>query len=460
MLTIIVFLACIFFNAQLHIRIVLLLGSLLFYAYSGLEYLGLLIALILINYYASLWNGIHKRKAALAAIVTIDAAVIIFIKYLPFFLTSLGIDLTNSPSILRESVLPLGISFYTFQMIAYQIDRWRNSSPQPTDLIEFSLFVTWYPHLIAGPIMRGSELLHQFREIKFPSGLELSASAYRFGLGYFKKAVLVDYFLAPRVDALFGNLDKLNGVDALLAIFLFGFQIYYDFSGYCDMALGLAGMFGIKLRENFRTPYLSLNPAEFWNRWNITLSHWFRDYIYIPLGGSRRTWPRNAFNLLTTMLICGLWHGAANGFVVWGLYHAVLIIAYRVVRVVVPYPTGTIFKHFHNIIGWAATFACVQFGWLFFRKPSMAEAKVALDNILNLRSWSWDSQSFSLLYIIMALTIAHAIEELAIRHRRTLFDWWRRVPAPMRGVVYFIIGFISMPSVFALKTEPFIYFRF
>jgi D-alanyl-lipoteichoic acid acyltransferase DltB (MBOAT superfamily) len=230
---------------------------------------------------------------------------------------------------LPEVLLPLGISFYSFQILALQLDVYRGAAQAPASFARYLLFIAFFPQLVAGPILRGHEFLPQLER-----GGRVAPERTRRGLwliasGVAKKVVLGDFLLAPFVDPVFAHAGVAPAPVQLLAVYGFAFQIYFDFSGYTDMARGMACLLGFELPPNFQEPYLSRNPAEFWRRWHMTLSRWLRDYLYVPLGGNRRGRARTQLNLFLTMLLGGLWHGAAWTFVLWGGLHGLLLVAHR-----------------------------------------------------------------------------------------------------------------------------------
>lgn len=440
---------------------VLLGASCIFYTYSGIDFFLLLLGVILVNHFAAklLQNGAPRLHLAL--IIFLNAAVLFFYKYIVFSIELLGLQgFVPEESWLRNMALPLGISFYTFQLIAYQVDVWKGRIQPAHNLVEFATFIMFFPQLVAGPIMRGNELLEQLRELPTPQSDRVARAGLRFGVGYFKKVVLVNTFLAPKVDTLFASMDTLSTAEAWAAVFLFGFQIYLDFSGYCDMAVGIAMLLGVKLQENFRTPYLARSPSEFWTRWNITLSRWIRDYIYIPIGGSRRKLPRNMINVVFAMTICGLWHGAAWGFVFWGLYHGCLIVLARAVGAITPRPQGKGLALLREGGAWLMAFISLQAGWAFFRVPDISSLQVLLGTMAGHTAELWGGTAPALWLLCAGLLLLHIVEEVGLRKSEFWLRMWGKTPAPLRGLVYLAILLYVLPYSFANQYEPFIYFQF
>ena len=314
---------------------VLLAASLVFYLLWVPPYLLLLLATVGVNHLLvrRMVRSAHPGRY-LAASVVLTLSVLGTFKYSAF-----AVDLAG-PFLHRifgrelrapDLVLPLGISFYTFELISLAVDIRRRRLPCPS-LGRYALFTTFFPHLIAGPIIRGEELLPQLERGGERTRERTRRGLWLFAAGLAKKAILSDFLLRPFVDEVFGIPGASNGPAHLVAAYSFAFQIYFDFSGYSDMARGLSCLLGFELPLNFEEPYLSRNPSEFWRRWHMTLSRWLKDYLYIPLGGSHRGAVRTHVNLLATMLLGGLWHGAGLNFIVWGGLHGILLSVHRLFR--------------------------------------------------------------------------------------------------------------------------------
>lgn len=340
----------------------MILGSIIFYAFAGPLDMGVFVASVILNWLITI--GIKKDHLRIIVAVIFNIGLLFFFKYQGFFLSILGPSTIENRSYIDLS-LPLGISFYTFQILAYHIDVVKNETKKASSFSRFFLFISFFPQLVAGPIVRAKELLPQIERLF--EGKRRKVYLYSFGIslftfGLFKKVFLADS-IAPHVDEifLFGPQDAYW---AWLGAFLFSFQIYCDFSGYSDMAIGSAFLLGIKLPLNFKTPYLSAGPRDFWQRWHITLSTWIRDYLYIPLGGSRGGAIKAAFVLILTMSLAGLWHGADFTFVLWGFCWGIYI---YMARFAPKLPSiVTIIPHF----------ILITLLWVLFRSPDMS---VALD---------------------------------------------------------------------------------
>ncbi len=327
--------------------------------------------------------GQRRGRAALTAGVIANLVLLGFFKYFNFFADSFagvigafGGQVTWTTA---NIVLPIGISFFTFQKIAYLLDVWRRDFPPSRSILTFASFVAFFPQLVAGPIERAPNLYGQFLKARRITMEGLQSGALLFLWGMYKKVVVADN-LAPVVNDVFGRAGTATTGELLVGILAFAFQIYGDFSGYTDMARGVARMMGFELMLNFKLPYFSRSPSEFWLRWHISLSSWLRDYLYISLGGNRGSAWLTYRNLFLTMLLGGLWHGAAWTFVAWGAFHGLILILYRLVDVdrrVVPrvdgwMRTAPVLGWGGNIALWALMSALTLVGWLLFRAPDLA----------------------------------------------------------------------------------------
>lgn len=348
----------------------LLAASLWFYAYADIRYVFFLLFAVSVSFFSALavqdTHSCILKKIYLLAGIFLLAGCLILVKYLSFFLDAAGLP---SPAI--QFMLPLGISFYTFQTLGYLIDIYNGKYPAERNFVRFCLFISFFPQLLSGPIGRGGSLLPQFREPRAFDPARASYGLKLMAVGYFKKLVVAE-LLAPTVSNIYDNPDAYAGLVFIIATVMFAIQIYCDFSGYTDIAVGCAGLFGIRLQENFKSPYFSRSIREFWSRWHISLSSWFRDYIYIPLGGNRKGTLRRCLNLLFTFLISGLWHGAGLPFLVWGSIHGIYQILGTTVfqkrrQISFLSRCGTFFPRL-------ITFGAVCFAWVFFRANTLEDA--------------------------------------------------------------------------------------
>lgn len=369
----------------------LVLASLFFYGYWNPSYLFLILGSILVNF--SIGSGLHKtskrakgrlsRKSVLTFGVLFNIALLGYFKYSDFFIDNVNVVFsTQFP--LMNVVLPLAISFFTFQQIAYLVDTYRNECAE-FDFLSYCLFVTFFPQLIAGPIVHHKEMMPQFNnpKLKFLNLRNIALGLLIFTMGLFKKVVLADS-LAQYADPVFDAAltESIAFVPAWLGALAYTFQIYFDFSGYCDMAIGAALFFNIKIPINFLSPYKAVNIQDFWRRWHITLSRWLRDYVYINLGGNRISQIITLRNVFATAFVSGIWHGAGWTFVLWGVCHGSALVIHRLysdyIQWTMPRP-----------MAWFLTFLFVVFAWVLFRAETLPAAQSILIGMVNIGTFQW-----------------------------------------------------------------------
>ncbi|MBQ1589831.1 MAG: MBOAT family protein [Oscillospiraceae bacterium] len=359
-----VFLLHLVIRGRLARNVLLLLASLLFYSAGSLPHLPLLVGVTLLNYLAGLLfrKRLRIRKAVLAVTLCLNVAVLALFKYLGFFGGVIG-DLTGLSLRLPALALPIGVSFFTFQGMSYAIDVYRDPDSGTTDFFELLLYISFFPQLIAGPIVQYHDVAPQLRR-RAADVRQMAEGFRRFIVGLSKKLLLADV-LGTAVDALYARTDLLDARTALLVGIAYCLQIYFDFSGYSDMAIGMGRMFGFRFPENFDHPYTGSSIREFWRRWHISLSMWFRNYVYIPLGGSRRGLARTCFNTFVVFLLTGLWHGAMWTFVLWGLWNGFWLILER---------ATPLKKVSHTLFGHVYMLLIVMLGFILFRAESLTQA--------------------------------------------------------------------------------------
>lgn len=368
----------------------LIAASIAFYAWWSPLHLLLLIGSVIVNYALHRQIVQHRSKLVLTIGIVGNLATLAYFKYADFFLSTVNaFAMTEIPML--SIVLPLAISFFTFQQISFLYDTYKGDIAD-CDFSKYCLFVVFFPQLIAGPIVLQKDTIPQFRLSVFQSKLmlNLAVGGTLFAIGLFKKIVLADG-VAPVVNQVFGLADGGAAVPmeaAWLGAIAYTFQIYFDFSGYCDMALGLARMFGIRLPINFNSPYQSRSIVEFWRRWHITLSRFLRDYLYIPLGGNKQGPARRYFNLMATMVLGGLWHGAAWTFVFWGLLHGFYLIVNHGWSLMTRDITlqNPLAKFAGNVMAQAITMLAVIVAWVFFRAETFGGATAILTGMAGLES--------------------------------------------------------------------------
>lgn len=371
-------------------KVFLITASLFFYGYFNWWYLLIIVSSVGLNYLFSRVMLREKagkvlRKIVFAVALTLNIGSLFFFKYYDFFISNVNaLFKTDWP--LLHILLPLGISFFTFQQLSYVIDSYKkDKNIAAYNFFDYALFVTYFPQLIAGPIVTHDEMVPQFADIskkKFNSD-NFAAGLYGFALGLGKKVIIADSF-GLFVDAGFADVSNLGTVNALLVMLAYTFQIYFDFSGYCDMATGIGKMMNIDITMNFNSPYKAININDFWKRWHITLTRFFTRYVYIPLGGNRKGTFRTYVNIMIVFLVSGIWHGANWTFIVWGLLHGVAQVLTRILDKT----TGIYSKHDSkviNVISWIFTFAFVNLAWVIFRAESLNQAGEFFCQLLNLK---------------------------------------------------------------------------
>ena len=358
-------------------KLFLTLASFFFYGYNEPRYVPIIVGSILINYALSQGMLVSKKKVIRLPLMLVglflNLGVLFYFKYHDFFVTNVNSAFGLALK-LNRAVLPLGISFFTFQQLSYVIDSYQRTVPR-YNILDYSLFVTFFPQLIAGPIVLHSEVVPQFanpenRRFNFDN---FAPGLYAFALGLFKKVVVADTF-GVAVEAGYAAAQSLNTAEAWFIALGYTLQLYFDFSGYCDMATGIGLMFNIKIPLNFNSPYKAMNIREFWQRWHITLSRFLTTYIYFPLGGSRKGIVRTCVNLMVVFLASGLWHGAGWLFLLWGLMHGAASVLYRLFK--------KQYDALHPALQWLLTFCFVIVAWVFFRATTLADALAIVKSML------------------------------------------------------------------------------
>ena len=367
----------------------LLLASYVFYGSWNYKFTALLFFSTLVDYLAGLFMagdpGVAVKKRALAFSLVCNLGALGFFKYYNFFITEIQ-ALTDAlgfalPLPFLHVVLPVGISFYTFQSMSYTIDVYRGLVKPTKNFLEFAVYVSLFPQLVAGPIVRYKEIHEQIecigQSVSLPR-INLGIQIFLLGLG--KKVLIADFF-ARQINPMFAQFETLGSVECWLAILGYAFQIYFDFSGYSDMAIGLGRVLGLEFPINFNSPYQARNMADFWRRWHITLSMWLRDYLYIPLGGNQGSPGCKAFNVFVVFALGGLWHGAGWTFIVWGIYQGVLVASYHLAK-----PQ---WDSLPVALQRAATFLFVLIGWVFFRSSDLPMALAMLSRMFAFPAFHW-----------------------------------------------------------------------
>ena len=360
-------------------RLALLAGSYVFYGWWDWRFCFLMLGLTLVAYFTALGLEKHPGKKLLLAVgVIAPLAVLFFFKYMNFFLDSFCTLFGITGMGALRIILPVGISFYTFQSLSYTIDVWRGKVEVSHSFVKFALYIAFFPQLVAGPIVKAAGFLPQLDQDRRPSRSAVAAGLNIFFWGMLKKAVLADH-LSVYVDAVYAAPQAFSSVSVLLAVLAYALQIYFDFSGYSDMAIGSARCLGYELERNFDLPYISANVSEFWKRWHISLSSWLQQYLYISLGGNRRGRARTYLNLMLTMLLGGLWHGAGVNFIIWGGLHGAALCVHKMYLA----RRGKCSSgRAARVISTMATFTFVCLCWIFFRAQTLGQAMLVLKRLL------------------------------------------------------------------------------
>lgn len=448
-----------FWSSPRQHRVFVLLGlSYFFYMYSYPIYFFLLFTLTVLNFALALEIARNPRRARhfLALAIALDLLSIGFFKYANFAITSLGSTLnffgTETSFNLLDLTLPLGISFFTFQMMSYVVDTYRGG-PAEESFWNFAAYVSFFPQLVAGPIVRPKVLLPQIKGEHVYDEERAIRGIFLIVQGLVKKIAFADFF-GGYVENVFADPTGYSGLATLVAVYAYAFQIYFDFSGYTDIAIGCGKLFGFEIPINFDLPYISKSPREFWRRWHISLSTWLRDYLYIPLGGNRKGGWRTYFNLMATMALGGLWHGANWTFVLWGVYHGILIAVQRffeerfelVKRI---FSGGSAMSSAMTTI---FTFHLVCLGWVLFRAESVSVASQVLRNIFTAGLGASAEQ------IPIVLMLAVAAFSHVLRSKWKMEEWFIRLPAPVQAFGYALATIVIF--LFFTEEQRFIYFQF
>ncbi|MBI4564773.1 MAG: MBOAT family protein [Planctomycetes bacterium] len=417
----------------------LLIASYVFYGWWNPLYLALIVVSTAIDYgVVLLMQRSRRRKWWLAVSVVMNLGLLAFFKYAGWITENL--NAVGVPIPAPDILLPVGISFFTFQSMSYTIDAYRGRLAAEPNFIRFAAYVALFPQLVAGPIERARDLLPQLRSAPPIGRRDIEEGLSLFFVGYFKKVALADY-LALYVDRVYGAPHEFQSAALLLATFAFGWQIYFDFSGYTDMARGVARLMGFRLMVNFNAPYAATGLGDFWNRWHISLSSWFRDYVYIPLGGNRSGTYRN---ILITMLLSGLWHGAAWGFVIWGALHAAGRMLTRELE------RSEFYERLPRIVKQTFVFAFVTFAWIFFRARTWGDSWTIVSRIF---ASGWADPRFPLVLLAMVL-IVWAYQLTSEARTRPLVQ-----ASPVRiAAALFMVAWLAIVSQPA--SQDFIYFQF
>ena len=429
-----------------------------YYKSSGLYFILLLItAVVDFNLAKQIARTEIKQRRTLFLVLSlvVNIGMLVYFKYTNFFM-SIVYDMVNKPFDPLNIFLPVGISFFTFQSLSYTIDIYRRNIEPVKNISEFAFFVTFFPQMVAGPIVRASVFLPQVRKTPFVSKEDFGKAIFLICVGLFKKAVISDYISINFVDRIFDNPGLYTGLENLFGVYGYALQIYCDFSGYTDMAIGIALLLGYKLPVNFDSPYQSASITEFWRRWHISLSSWLRDYLYISLGGNRKGKIRTYINLMITMLLGGLWHGAGLRFVIWGALHGIGLAVEKFLNSIIRIPKNKLSR----VLGILITFHFVCLAWIYFRADNMTVVKAMLTQITTaFHPEIIVSFIKGYPYILMLMLlgfILHFIPSDIENHVQQLVV---KSPFVFKVTYLFVIIFIVI-QIKSSEIQPFIYFQF
>lgn len=441
-------------------NIILLIFSLLFYSWGEPKYIILMLLSIIVTYLSGLLIDKYDKKKELLKkkiIFTLSILIIIgnllFFKYTDFLIENINLLFKSKINSLNI-ILPIGISFYTFQILSYIIDLYKNKIKVQKKILSLALYVSFFPQLIAGPIVR-YETIEKEIDNRKETKEDIISGTKKFIIGLSKKVILANQ-MAILADFIYNNYSFSFGTSIIwLGTLAYTLQIYFDFSGYSDMAIGLGKIFGFHFLENFDYPYMSKSVTEFWRRWHISLSSWFRDYVYIPLGGNRVSKLKWISNILIVWLLTGLWHGAAWNFIIWGLYYGILLLLEKLF-------INKLLDKLPNILKWLYTFIIVMIGWMIFRVDSLEQLISFISIMFTCQKTDWfniisdNLSAFStILFLIPAFILSFPIIKLVKEKYENKFLYY--VISNFILVILFIICIVLLTSS---NYNPFIYFRF
>jgi alginate O-acetyltransferase complex protein AlgI len=455
-------------NQQLRILWVTMFSLYFYYKCAG-NYWLLHVVIVMVDYSLAIWIEESKSKKFknifLGLSLLVNLGMLFYFKYTNYFL-ELYANFTHKTYSCWDIFLPAGISFFTFQSLSYTIDVYRGELKALRNILDYAFFVTFFPQMVAGPIIRAANFIPQINVTPSLNQAQFGRAIFLIGTGLVKKAVISDYISANFVDRVFESPKLFTGIENLVAIYGYAIQIYCDFSGYSDMAIGLALLMGFTFPINFNAPYQSLSVTDFWRRWHISLSSWLRDYLYVPLGGNRNGKYKTYRNLFITMLLGGLWHGAATRFLIWGALHGFALSVERYFKEqhpkiqIVNNEGKTLFYHLTLAIHWLITFHFICFCWIFFRAQDLNTVWAMLHQI----SFAFNAQIFGdfikgywavLGFIIMGYLFHFS----PICYDKRVLKWITEMPLVGKAILITLVALLVMQTKSA-EVQPFIYFQF
>lgn len=443
---------------QLRILWVTIFSLYFYYKCAGIFWL-LHVVIVIVDYNLAHWieqaPTKNRKKWLLVGSLVLNLGMLAYFKYTNYFA-----ELWNAAAGGHlgpwDIFLPAGISFFTFQSLSYTIDVYRSELKALDNILDYAFFVTFFPQMVAGPIVRAADFLPQINRAPFVSREDFGRAVFLICTGLFKKAVISDYISANFVDRVFDSPLQYSGLENLFAVYGYAIQIYCDFSGYSDMAIGLALLMGFHFPINFNAPYQSKSVTEFWRRWHISLSTWLRDYLYIPLGGNKKGKIRTYINLMLTMLLGGLWHGAATRFIIWGALHGMALALERWIKQVYPHTPGLLRK----ALGALLTFHFVCLCWIFFRAQDLDTVYAMLSQIW----YNFEPQIFleflnGYAVVLFWIGLGYILHVLPVSWDNTVQNAITKMPLAFKACLIVLIAALVL-QVKSADVQPFIYFQF
>ena len=404
-------------------------------------------------------NDKRMRKLLVVISLCVNLGLLCYFKYTNFLL-SIFAPLFHGSFAPMDIFLPVGISFFTFQSLSYTIDVYRKDLAPLSNLLDYAFYVSFFPQLVAGPIVRARDFIPQIRQPLMVNSEMFGQGVFFIAIGLFKKAVISDYISVNFVERIFDNPALYSGLENLMGVYGYALQIYCDFSGYSDMAIGLALLLGFSFPTNFNSPYKSDSVTDFWHRWHISLSTWLRDYLYISLGGNRKGKFRTYLNLTLTMLLGGLWHGASWNFIVWGALHGLALAAHKFFRSLMDRPKNYASTGLRKVFAVVITFHFVCFCWIFFRNSTFEASGVMIKQIFtdfHPELWWQLISGYSEVFVLMAL--GYALHWCPDSWQNASLRCVTRMPLVLQSVLLIVLIFIII-QVKSSDIQPFIYFQF
>ena len=443
-------------------KLYVILFSLFFYYKSSGPYISIFIGMIFLDYNIALAiekiENSLKRKFLLAGSIILSLSFLLYFKYSNFFLNIVN-DSIGTDYIIKNLFLPIGISFYTFQSISYIVDVYQKKIESSKSFIDYTFYMTFFPHLVAGPIVRAKDFIPQIKNPIFVNSEVIKNAFLRIMTGLIKKLLIAD-LLAKYVDIVHSSPSLYSGFENLVSMYAYTFQIYFDFSGYSDIAIGIALLLGYTLNENFDSPYQSFNITQFWRKWHISLSSWLRDYIYIPLGGNKKGEFNTYLFLMITMLIGGFWHGADWKFVIWGALHGLALAIHKLYLKLSKTDSHQSKKSIFSFVNLLITFHFVAVLWILFRAQSYATAIQSISKISTAINLSDITGFFSARSeVIYMLVVSAVIAFCPVFVKKQIKTYFQKIPF----LVIILLFLITLQVILQFKdqeVQPFIYFQF